>query len=812
MIIGMSTKRTIVFMTRGVHSPVGFGIWRGLKEQVGRLGVRLITIDALGVLGTDGSILYELIDRKKVDGIITWANDVDKHTEFYKERLVDIPTVSLTQKVLDYPVVRVDMRDIMKKCLKHLIEVHGFKRILFMRGTESNDYFTIRYKAYKDTLQEYGIEFNPRFVSDPPKDIPNLVNVTESMDQFLDRNGLAPGKDFDAIMCVNELSSIYTIKYLQGRGYHIPDDVAVTSYDNSVVGRAISPKPTAQVMPFGKQSQAALDLLLSMLDGKSAPPESLIEAYLEINASCGCTSQSLKIGAAELDTGLEARKHLQRQARQETEKLPVESIEAIIAQELIDHVKSNYGDIHIKFTDLRSTITAIVDAYFRQLADDSQRFFLDTLGTSIKQFLHNNVNLKILIDLVSFIRRNTIRHIIHSPLLMISENMLFLAGILLTENMVQVEEHELADMESRYGMQRSFLMEITSKFDFKVLFERMTFWLPKLGVYECYVVLYENPRSYVLGNPIPAYASLRFGLKDGKSLALPEAGERFVTADVLPQTYCKLDLIDDLYLVPLFIMKNQIGYLVVVNAPQDTTLFVSIAGQISNTINGVNLIRERQRAEENVQSAFALLQSKATSVQTESEAISSLVSDISSAMDEVTGNIRAISTRIAEVMHITLSAVNMAVDSNAKMTDLNAESQKIGSIALLIEDITQRTKVLSINAKIEAAHAGQAGKGFSIVAQEIEKLAEETNRSTGTIGEMISNIQGRSTQTQQIMGQIVEINRTINDLSAGIQSAIAENVHKTGSISEKLQQASEGSRQIFNEIAELTAGREQDPA
>jgi len=127
---------------------------------------------------------------------------------------------------------------------------------------------------------------------------------------------------------------------------------------------------------------------------------------------------------------------------------------------------------------------------------------------------------------------------------------------------------------------------------------------------------------------------------------------------------------------------------------------------------------------------------------------------------------------------VVMSDIRQRTEVSAgKIMALGEKSQKIGKVLGIINDIAAETKMLSLNAAIEASRAGEAGKGFSVVAGEIRKLAENVVKSTGSIEEMLKEIQGAANVSVMASEENVKIVTTgVHELD-GVKTALEEIVH-----------------------------------
>jgi methyl-accepting chemotaxis protein len=126
--------------------------------------------------------------------------------------------------------------------------------------------------------------------------------------------------------------------------------------------------------------------------------------------------------------------------------------------------------------------------------------------------------------------------------------------------------------------------------------------------------------------------------------------------------------------------------------------------------------------------------------------------------------------------------------SSEFVKDLGSQSDKIGEIINVINEIADQTNLLALNAAIEAARAGDAGRGFAVVADEVKKLAERTGHSTKEIGDMISSIRSGVEKAVKSMDEASQSVKAGVELSNQAGTALNEIVGSSSSLQSMLQQ------------------------
>jgi methyl-accepting chemotaxis protein len=202
-------------------------------------------------------------------------------------------------------------------------------------------------------------------------------------------------------------------------------------------------------------------------------------------------------------------------------------------------------------------------------------------------------------------------------------------------------------------------------------------------------------------------------------------------------------------------------------------------------------------------------ESESVNVASAAEQATVSVQTVASASEELSSSISEISRQVVHSAEISGRAVEAADTTNKTIQELAEGSQRIGEVIDLINDIAEQTNLLALNATIEAARAGEAGKGFAVVASEVKNLATQTARATDEIGAQITAIQGSTDEAVTAIGGISSTISEMSEIATSIASAVEEQGAATNEISRNVQEAASGTADVTKSIISVKSGAEK---
>jgi methyl-accepting chemotaxis protein len=208
-------------------------------------------------------------------------------------------------------------------------------------------------------------------------------------------------------------------------------------------------------------------------------------------------------------------------------------------------------------------------------------------------------------------------------------------------------------------------------------------------------------------------------------------------------------------------------------------------------------------------------QSQAVAAQTMNE----LTQDLVRAIDEVARNAEAASELSRQTKlgaeeggkAVRDSSVGMAKLSE-KMELLEQDSQKIGEIIEVIDEIAEQTNLLALNAAIEAARAGEQGRGFAVVADEVRKLAERSSEATKQIAHIIRGMQQNTVLSVQAVGEASSLSDKTGDLIQNIVGLVNSATQQMTGIAAACEEQAAQSNEVLRSIESIAAASQESAA
>lgn len=222
-----------------------------------------------------------------------------------------------------------------------------------------------------------------------------------------------------------------------------------------------------------------------------------------------------------------------------------------------------------------------------------------------------------------------------------------------------------------------------------------------------------------------------------------------------------------------------------------------VSGVVQSVSNASQAMREDARL---IATSIPGTQLQAAAVASGAEQSATNVQAVASASAEMTASIAEIGRQVTQASQIAKNAAQETQEANQKVFALSDAAQKIEEVVSLIHQIASQTNLLALNATIESARAGDAGRGFSVVAAEVKDLATQTSLATEDIRSQINAIQGDTSEVVVAIGRISQTISRVDEISTAIAAAMEEQAAATQEITRNVQQVAESSNQVSENI------------
>jgi|GEM_PF-7009894 len=331
-----------------------------------------------------------------------------------------------------------------------------------------------------------------------------------------------------------------------------------------------------------------------------------------------------------------------------------------------------------------------------------------------------------------------------------------------------------------------------SKGDLAIAFDKMQEELRKLTIQARRISTDDlnNPvlEEKIIGELGEAFNQMTYNLKE-----LAKVAEKIANNDLTANVIIRSD--KDVLAKAFYKMVNNLkGLIGVVVALANTTH--NSASSMAETTKQVNQTMDQ------VQNSIQQIASATNQVAKSTQEISVLMRNANSAVSTGSDNINKVIDKFGSVQS-TIENTSMSINK------LEQRSQEISEIVGLITKIADQTNLLALNAAIEAARAGEAGRGFAVVADEVRKLAESSGNSADKISKIIKDIQSDLIGVVSSSQNSLEEAKVVFELTNKMQTGYTDIVEAIKAMNQQVEQIAAISQETAASAEEITAGAEE---
>ncbi len=254
-------------------------------------------------------------------------------------------------------------------------------------------------------------------------------------------------------------------------------------------------------------------------------------------------------------------------------------------------------------------------------------------------------------------------------------------------------------------------------------------------------------------------------------------------------------------------------------------------GQLAVSVNVMvdnlrNLINETLTSAQNLAAASQQISSSTEEIASGSNDQANAASNMNELFKELNTAINSVAASAEEASAISNNTLTIARDGgqvvvssisgmdevNAQMHRLEEDAVKIGDIIEVIDDIAEQTNLLALNAAIEAARAGEQGRGFAVVADEVRKLAERSGEATKQITDIIKGMQNNTSVSVKSAAEAVLKTKQLGEAFERIIHMVNESAQKVSEIAAATEEQAAQSTEVLQSIEMIASASEEAAA
>jgi DNA-binding LacI/PurR family transcriptional regulator/signal transduction histidine kinase len=537
--------------------------------------------------------LYDLAKPEQFDGLILTADvgygaSVEDLSQL-RNSYGNVPIVTQSVEVPGTAMFIPNNVDGMRAVVRHLIEEHGYKRIAFIQGIFGQLDADQRFQAYQDELKAHDLRFDENLVV---RGDYTTESGREAIHILLDDRSLR----FQAVVAANDRMAFGALEALQQRGIRVPDDVAVTGFDDLREAQSTGVPLTTVRQSFYTAGKQAFETLMKCIEGGTVPKVTMTPTQLLIRWSCGCMPENVRQAAVAL-------RDVAKTGKLENKR------EAALRALLNAAGVTEQDPALLQFKD---TFGRSWDAFLLALGDKiTSDEFLKTINAMIELMQKNNLTTTVWHNVISMMRRYALGGITSHSIMLKAENLFQQARLLAGELSQRSQAYRRLVLEQQESLLQGFSFSMAPAMTLDQIGDAISEHFPQMGIERWYVMYYSDmtaPQS--VSAPLPENYNLLFQYEAAK-FEIPVKRLSKGTGQLIPRGKTPQDHRYTAVVMPLSLAQNRFGFMWVEMGPRDWEIYVRIRNLVSSALLRTMLVQQKEQAQQEVERLLKEAQERA---------------------------------------------------------------------------------------------------------------------------------------------------------------------------------------------------------
>ena len=531
--------------------------------------------------------LYDLAKPGQLDGLLLTADvaygaspqDLKTFSEFYGA----IPIVTQSVKIEGASMFIPSNEEGMRAAVRHLIQDHGYKRIAFLRGIRGQIDAEQRFEGYKNELKVHNLRYDEDLVVDGDF---TAESGRAAIRTLLDERKLR----VQAIVAANDSMAFGALEALQQRGIRVPDDVAVTGFDDLREAQAIGVPLTTVRQSFYPAGKHALESLIKRIRGDTVPQVTLTPTQLLTRWSCGCLPENVRHAAvAPRDVAKTGRLENKREA----------ALRALLNS-------AGVTEQDTALLQFRDAFGRAWDGFLLALnGRSSNEEFLKTINAMIELMQKHGLAPAVWHNVISMMRRYALGGITSHTNMLLAENLFQQARLLAGELSQRSQAYRRLVLEQQENLLHGFSFSMAPAMSMDEIGNAISTHFPAMGIERWYVMFYSDvtaPQSISAPPPESYNLLLQY---EGSRFEIPQKRTTIGTGQLIPRGKTPADHRYSAVVMPLSLARNRFGFMWVEMGPHDWEIYVRIRNLVSSALLRVMLVQQKEQAQREVERLLA---------------------------------------------------------------------------------------------------------------------------------------------------------------------------------------------------------------